>query len=208
LKKYYFDLLNKLLGKKHHKRRSVSPSGAGDQGLYSDPEQQQQQQQQQHKEHNEPSEGQQDRSRSHSPTLASHSKQENAVDNNQQQQSQVVEGASGDATQGGVAKAEEEQAVGENEKRRSSSKKKKHHRRDRYDNYNIPPPLGVPIDINPNNPFQQPYPSQQYPQQPAYFGDNQSELPPQLKVYYSYNNNNNNSFKKSFQFIGSSSTTL
>jgi len=205
LKKYYFVLWNKLLGKKHHKRRSVSPSGAGDQGLYSDPEQQQQQQQQ-HKEHNEPSEGQQDRSRSHSPTLASHSKQENAVDNNQQQQSQVVEGASGDATQGGVAKAEEEQAVGENEKRKSSSKKKKHHRRDRYDNYNIPPPVGVPLDINSINPFQQPYASQQYPQQPVYFGDNQNELPPQLKVYYSYNNNN--SFKKSFQFIGSSSTTL
>jgi len=191
--------LNKSLGKKHHKRRSGSPNAAVEQGLYSEPEHQR-------KENRELSEGQQDYSGSQSPTLASRSKQEEVVDNDQQQQSQGVEGASGDAIQGGVARSEEEQAVGETEKRKSGSKKKKHHRRDRYDNYNIPPPQGVPLDINPINPFQQPYPPQQYSQQPTYFGEYQNELPPQLKVYYFYNNNN--SFKKSFRLIGSSSTTL
>lgn len=119
--------------------------------------------------------------------MASRSKQE--VVDNDQQQSQVVEGASSDVVQGGVARSEQEQAVGETETRKSGSKKKKHHRRDRYDNYSNSPTHGVPIDINPNNPFQQPYPPSQYPQQPAYFGEYHNELPPQLKVYYFYNNN-------------------
>lgn len=115
--------LNKL-EKHHHKRRSVSPSGLGDQSLYSD-------QETQRKERREPSDGQQDRSRSQSPTLASRSKQDGIVDGDQQQpsqsqqqQTQVVEGSSGDAPQGGVARSEEEQAVGETEKRRSGSKKR------------------------------------------------------------------------------------
>jgi hypothetical protein len=174
--------LNKLDKRHHHKRRSVSPSGIGEQGLYSD-------QEQQRKERREPLDGQQDRSRSQSPALASRSKQEGAADNDQQQQqSQAVEGTSVDATQGGVARSEEEQAVGDSEKRRSGSKKKKHHRRDRYDNYNIPPPQEVGHDSNPNNPFHQ------QPPQSAYFGEYQNELPPQLKVDYIYNKNN--SFKK------------
>ena len=158
----------------------MSPGGADEQGLYSDPEQQ-------NKEHHEHSEEHQVRSRSQSPALTGHSKQDGANDNDQQQQhSQATEGTNGDAAQGGVAKSDAEQAVGEGEKRKSSSKKKKHHRRDRYDNYHLPPQAGAPIDVNPNNPFQQLYPSQQYPQQPNYYGEYQNELPPQLKVNYFY----------------------
>ena len=163
--------MNKL-GKKHHKRRSVSPS-AGEQGLYSD-------QEQQRKDRPQPPEGLPNRSRSASPALASRLKPEVSADSNapQPQHSQAAEGATTEVAQGGVARSEEEQAVGDPEKRRSASKKKRHHRRDRYDNYSIPPPPpDVSHDVNSNNAFHP-------PPQSTYFGEYQNELPPQLKVNY------------------------
>ena len=116
-KRFYPFFLNRL-GKKHHKRRSVSPSAVDEQGLYSD-------QEQQRKERRDQSEERQDRSRSPSPTSAGRPKQEGVVDNEKQQQSQAVEGVNGDASQKGVARSDKEQAVGETERLRSSSKKKK-----------------------------------------------------------------------------------
>jgi len=62
--------------KKHHKRRSTSPTGAADQSLYSDKEKK-------------------SRSRSQSPVLGSQTKQEEPTNKDQEQQSQTVESASG-----------------------------------------------------------------------------------------------------------------
>jgi hypothetical protein len=104
------------LGKKHHKRRSVSPSGSGNEDLYSD------------KEHHEDQNLQKsagDQSGSHS------SVGENA--HKDQQQSQAVESVSAEESQGGTPGTGEEQRG--NDKHKSSSKKKKHHRHDRYENY-------------------------------------------------------------------------
>ncbi|CAF4740346.1 unnamed protein product [Rotaria sp. Silwood1] len=156
--------------KKHHKRQSLSPSAVGEQGLYSDHEQQRHEQSQEQQVH----------SRSQSPALATHSKQQGTSVSEQQQQSELVEGIHGGATQGGVARSEEAQADIESDKRKSSSKKKRHHRRDHHGNYNIPPPQGVPLDTNL---YQQPYQPQHYTQHQPYVGEYHSELPPQLKVH-------------------------
>jgi hypothetical protein len=94
--------------KKHHKQRSVSPSGVADQSLYSD------------KEKN-------DRSQSQTPVLGSHSKQEETNNNDQEQQSHTVESTSGEVSQGGTTGVEEQQNSDEKEKRQSRSTKKKHH---------------------------------------------------------------------------------
>ncbi|CAF3040182.1 unnamed protein product [Rotaria sp. Silwood2] len=157
--------------KKHHKRQSLSPSALVEQGLYSDHEQQ----------HHEQSQEQQLRSRSHSPVLATHSKQEGTGNiDHHQQQSELAEGTHNDATQGGVARSEEAQADVESNKQKSSSKKKKHHRREHHDTYSIPPPQSVLLDTNL---YQQPYQSQQFTQHQTYVGEYHSELPPQLKVH-------------------------
>ena len=160
------------LDKTHHKRRSVSPGGAGEPTLYSD------------KERRDASEGQKERSRSASPAAATRSKQDGAAESGQQQ-SQGAESSQADGGKGagGVARSEEEQAVGDHEKQRSISKKKKHSRRKSYDNYNTGQTQGVPYDINSNNPYQPAYPSQPYIQQGPGYGDYQHELPPQLKVH-------------------------
>lgn len=159
-------------GKKHHKRRSASPNAGGEQGLYSDHEQQSKGQREQ-------SERRQGHSRSESPAIVTHSKNESAAGvDQQQQQSQASDANASEPIPGGVARSEEEQAIGGSVRQKSGSKKKKHHRRDRYSNYDASPPVqGAPIEINSNIPFQQPYPVQQ-----TYFGEYQNELPPQLKV--------------------------
>lgn len=192
----HFPLLNS--GKKHRKGRSSSPNGAGDQGLYSDHEQPS-------KGQHESSEAHQGHSRSQSPPGATHSKHESvAGTDQQQQQSQASEGINSETVHGSVARSEQEQAAGGSLRHKSGSKKKKHHRRDRYSNYETSPPVqGVPIEINSNIPFQQPYVVQQ-----PYFGEYQNELPPQLKVILSFYcslliENNHDSI-----LTGSSSTTL
>ena len=169
---------NDLLGKRRSKRRSVSPGGAGDPGLYSD------------KERREASEGPKGQpSRSPSPSGVSHSKQE-VVDNNQQQSGQTSDNNGQGAGQNqagttlGVARSEEEQAVGEHERHKSSSKKKKSHRRDRYEQFNaVPAAPGMPIDIGGQNPFHPTYTGQPFLQQAPNYNEYQNELPPQLKVH-------------------------
>lgn len=165
------------LGKKHHKRRSVSPNAVAEQALYSDHEQQR-------KDQPEQSQVQPTHNHSPSPAVGSRSKQEtaNAADQ-QQQQVQATENApaataaAAGAPQGGVARSEEEQATVGSERRKSGSKRR-HHRRDRYAYYNGQSSQGAPLE----NLFQQPYSQQQYTQQTGYYGEYQNELPPQLKV--------------------------
>jgi hypothetical protein len=106
--------------KKHHKQRSVSPSGAADQSLYSDKEKD-------------------DRSRSHSPALGSQTK-EGEANQNQEQNSQSAENASGEILQDGTNATEEQQNSQEKEKRKSRSKKKKHHRYEQYHHQYQPQP--------------------------------------------------------------------
>ena len=171
------------LGKKHHKQRSVSPKGVVEQSLYSDHEQKRR----------ERSEGYKSPSRSQSPALGNHLKQEEVIDNDreqqQQQQAQSFESTRDDTVQGEIAaRPEETQVIKESEKRKSSSKKKKHHRRGYWERRSIPTSQDIAVDRNGNKGFQQLYPqSQQYSQQPTYFGEYQNELPPQLKVDYFYN---------------------
>lgn len=123
------------LGKKHRKRRSVSPIDAAPQGLYSDHEQEQQTQPQQQQQERHEQSGQQVNGHTQSPAPENRPLQEGNQDNNQQH-SQAAESNGNDPLQGGVARSEEAQAIPEPEKRKSSSSKKKHHRRDHHDQYN------------------------------------------------------------------------
>ncbi|CAF0960450.1 unnamed protein product [Rotaria sordida] len=160
--------------KKYHKRRSLSPSGAGEQGLYSDHDQQRQ-------ERHEKLQEQQLHNGSQSSPLANRPKEEGSGERDQRQQSQLTESShGGDATQGGVARTEEAQANVESDRQKSSSKRKKHHRRDHHDNYNIPLSQGIPLD---KNLYQQPHQSQHYSQYPTYYEEYRGELPTQLKVH-------------------------